>query len=84
MSTTLPRVNVTFKREVYEALAMISKARSASLSHVISDLVQSALELAEDLALVRFAEGRRESFRRDDALTAKGLLKWNKARKRVK
>lgn len=81
MPTTLPRVNVAFERPIYEILEEISRAERASLSQVVSRLVQSALELAEDLALAETAEKRLESFKRDDALDSTGLLKWNKNRK---
>ncbi len=82
MPTTLPRVNVVFERPIYEILEEISRAERASLSQVVSRLVQSALELAEDLALAETAEKRLESFSRDDALDSTELLKWNKRRKR--
>ena len=81
MPTTLPRVNVVFERPIYEILEEISRAERASLSQVVSRLVQSALELAEDLALVETAEKRLESFSRDDGLDSTELVKWNKSRK---
>lgn len=71
MPTTLPRVNVTFERSTYEMLAKISRFEHASLSQVVSNLVRSALEFAEDLALGRVAEARLDTFRRDDALTSR-------------
>ena len=82
MPTTLPRVNVAFKPSTYEMLEAISKVQHASLSQVVSELVQHALDLAEDLALVQGAERRLETFRRDDGLSSADLLKWNKNRKK--
>lgn len=82
MPTTLPRVNVVFEKPTYEALEKISRAEGASLSQVVSHLVQSALELAEDLSLAETAEERLRTFRRDDALSSDDLLKWNRTRKR--
>ena len=82
MPTTLPRVNVVFERGTYEVLEEISKAEHASLSHIVSKLVNYALELAEDLALVQNAEKRLASFKRDDAFQTKDLLKWNKGRRK--
>ncbi len=82
MPTTLPRVNVAFKQSTYEMLEAISKVQHASLSQVVSELVQHALDLAEDLALVQGAERRLETFRRDDGLSSTDLLKWNKNRKK--
>ena len=84
MPTTLPRVNVAFERSTYEVLEEISKVEHASLSHVVSKLVKYALELAEDLALVQTAEKRLETFRRDDAVKSKDLIRWNKNRKKAR
>ena len=84
MPTTAPRVNVTFDPLVREILLEISKAQNASLSEIVNQLVRSALELAEDLALVQYGEERLRNFRRDDALTSEELLKWNKGRKKSK
>lgn len=82
MPTTLPRVNVAFEKSTYEALTEISKNEHASLSHVVSRLVKSALELAEDLAVVQHAEKRLSTFNRNEALSSEDLLKWNKARRK--
>lgn len=82
MPTTLPRVNVVFDQGTYEVLEEISKAEHDSLSHIVSRLVAYALELAEDLALGKLAEGRLGSFQRDDTLTSEDLLRWNLARKK--
>ncbi len=82
MPTALPRVNVPFERPTYELLEEISKAEKTSLSQVVSRLVKTALELAEDLALAREAEKRLAGFRRDDALSGHDLLRWNKGRSR--
>lgn len=82
MPTTLPRVNVAFDPGTYEVLEELSKAEHASLSAIVSKLVQSALELSEDLALGELAGERLASFRRDGALTSQDLLKWNRARRK--
>jgi hypothetical protein len=82
MPTTLPRVNVPFERSTYELLQRISKDEQTSLSRVVSQLVHSALELAEDLTLAEVAEERMQTFRRDDALTSSDLITWNKNRRK--
>ena len=82
MPTINPRVNVTLELETYQALQAISKAESSSLSHVVSKLINYALGLAEDLALVEKSGQRFETFRRDDALTSGDILRWNKTRKK--
>ena len=84
MPTTMQRVQVQFEAEIYEALTAISKAEKIPMSQLISKLVTSALEFAEDLTLSEVATKRLESFRRDDAMTTKEMLKWNKTHKRKK
>ena len=84
MPTTMQRVQVPFEAEIYEALEAISKAEKMPMSQLIHKLVTSALEFAEDLTLSEVATKRLESFRRDDAMTTKEMLKWNKAHKRKK
>ena len=81
MPTTLPRVNVPFEPPTYEVLQRFSKAQHTSLSQVVSKLVKYAIEMTEDLALVQFAEGRLQTFKRDDALSTAQLLQWNKGRR---
>ena len=81
MPTTLPRVNVAFKRPTYALLAKLSQSEGASLSQVVATLVESSLELSEDIALAQAAERRLDTFRRDEALSTNDLLRWNKNRK---
>ncbi len=84
MPTTMQRVQVPFEAEVYSALVAISKAEKIPMSQLISKLVASALEFAEDLTLSEAASRRLETFQRDDAMTTQEMLKWNKARKKKK
>ena len=82
MQTTMQRVQVPFESEIYAALTAISKAEKMPMSQLINKLVTSALEFAEDLTLSEVATKRLEAFRRDDAMTTKEMLKWNKTHKR--
>ena len=82
MPTVMQRVQVPFDAEIYEALEGISKAEKIPMSQLINKLVTSALEFAEDLTLSEVATKRLDSFRRDDAMTTKEMLKWNKTHKR--
>ena len=84
MPTTLQRVAVPFEADIYEALEAISKAEKIPMSQLIHKLVTSALEFAEDLTLSEIATKRLDSFQRDDALTTKEVLKWNKSHRRKK
>lgn len=80
MSTVLPRVQVVLEPSTYAILERVSRAEGASLSHVVASLVQTSLELSEDLALAQVGEARLSSFRRDDALTTDALVAWNRKR----
>lgn len=77
----MQRVQVPFEAEIYEALMAISKAENIAMSQLINKLVTSALEFAEDLTLSEVASKRLESFRRDDAMNTKEMLKLNEALK---
>lgn len=81
MSTTAPRVQVSFEPSTYAILERVSRTEGASLSHVVASLVQTSLELSEDLTLAQIGEARLASFRRDDALTSDALLAWNRKRR---
>ncbi len=81
MSTTLPRVQVAFEPSTYAILERVSRTEGASLSHVVASLVQTSLELSEDLALAQVGEARLASFRRDDAVATDALLAWNRTRR---
>ena len=81
MPTTLPRVQVTLERPTYAALAKMARTEHKPLSAVVAQLVESAMELGDDLGLARLAEARLRTFRRDDALTTKALLRWNRRRR---
>ena len=81
MPTTLPRETVTFKRDIHEILEELAEERGVSMSQLISDLVETALEFVEDLALNDVAEQRRKTFNRDDAVSLDEMTKWNESRK---
>ena len=81
MPTTLPRIQVAFEPATYAMLERAAHAEGASLSQIVASLVQTSLELSEDLALAEVGEARLRSFRRDDALTTDALVAWNRARK---
>lgn len=82
MPTMNPRVYVTLEPETRQLLEEISEAENSSISNVVSKLVNYALGLAEDLALVEKADQRLSSFCRDDAFTSDDIIKWNKSRKK--
>ena len=69
MPTKNPRVNVVLERPLYELLGRWAKRDGVSLSLKVRDVVRTAIELEEDRALARFAEGREQTFDRKKALT---------------
>jgi len=81
MPTILPRVNVTFDSQTHKVLSFLAKGKHESLGGLIAEMVQTQLELMEDLALGELADKRLTTFKRDDALTSESFLKWNKSRK---
>ncbi|MBI4397511.1 MAG: hypothetical protein HY586_00115 [Candidatus Omnitrophica bacterium] len=82
MPTVQPRVYVTLEPKTYQVLEALSKSEKASMSCVVSKLVNVALELGEDLSLVEQGSERLASFHRDDTLSSQDLLKWNRSRKK--
>jgi len=84
MPTTIPRIQVTLKPSTNEILDRIAKTENESKAHIVTKLVEYAIELAEDLSLVEKAGARLDSFVRDDALTSNELLKWNRNRRKKK
>jgi hypothetical protein len=81
MPTTLPRVNVPFKRGTFEAITRMAEAEETSRARIVADLVEAAIDLVEDLALGEIAAARLKDFRPDDAMTGDELLRWHKRRK---
>ncbi len=81
MPTTLPRIQVSLEPSTYAMLERVSRVEGASLSQVVASLVNTSLELSEDLAFAELGEARLRSFRRDDALTTDALVAWNRTRK---
>jgi hypothetical protein len=76
MPTTLPRVNATFQPTTYDVLRRIAEDEGIPTSEVVERLVESALDLAEDLALGERGEQRLRTFSRDDAIASDEMLRW--------
>ena len=73
MPTKNARINVVVEKPLYAVIDEISKERGISKSMVVRDLVMQAIELREDMALVRFADKREKSFDKSKALTHKEI-----------
>jgi metal-responsive CopG/Arc/MetJ family transcriptional regulator len=73
MPTKNARINVVVEKPLYAVIDEISKERGISKSMVVRDLVLQAIELREDMALVRLADERRKSFDKSKALTHKEI-----------
>ena len=76
------RVQVPIEKSKYAVLAEIARRENIPMSQIVSRLVNTAMELAEDMALVQLAEQRMATFSRDDSFSSSDLLKWNKNRKK--
>jgi len=56
MSTTHPRLNITFLPETAALLATLAKREKRSVASMAKELVLDALERREDIALSRLAD----------------------------
>ena len=63
MPTKNARVNVVMEKPLHTVVSGLAKREGISMSMVVRDLVKEALELREDIALVRIAEEREKSLR---------------------
>lgn len=75
MPTTNPRVNVVLEQPLYANLQKLAKREGVSLSTKVRDLIREALEEYEDSILVRTAEERSKTFKREKALSHKQVWK---------
>jgi len=67
------RVNVVLEAQLYTVVDDIAREEGISKSMVVRDLIREALELREDIALVKFAERRKETFNTNKAMTHKDV-----------
>ncbi len=58
MSTTNPRINITFEKATASLLSRLAKAEHKSVSRLGRELIIEALERREDLALSKLSELR--------------------------
>ncbi|MDP2156650.1 MAG: toxin-antitoxin system, antitoxin component [Nitrospirota bacterium] len=68
MPTNNPRVNVVLEKPLYANVERLAKRDGVSLSMKVRDLLREALEIEEDIALVKFADARETSFNRKKGL----------------
>lgn len=75
MSAKLSRVRISLKPTTFRILEKTSKLQREPLSMVVSKLVEEAVDLYEDLALVELAEKRLNSFKRKNAFSTEDIIK---------
>ncbi len=63
MPTKNARVNVVMEKPLHTVVSGLAKREGISMSMVVRELVKEALELREDIALVRIAEEREKSLK---------------------
>ncbi len=73
MPTKNPRINVVLHPRIYADVQTLSKARGLSMSAVVENLIEDALEIQEDIALAAFADERKKSLKKSE------LVSHNKA-----
>ncbi len=75
MPTINPRVNVVLEKPLFLTLKKLASKDGVSLSTKVRDLIREAIEEYEEAYLVKVAEERAKTFRRDQALTHKQIWK---------
>ena len=71
MSGKYPRINVVLEKPLYQVIQKKAKKDGLSMSLIVRDMVKEAMELHEDIKLVKFAEERERSYTKGKALTHK-------------
>lgn len=71
MPTKNPRINVVLTPRVYADVQTLSEARGLSMSSVVGDLIEDALEIQEDLSLAALADERKKSFKKSELVSHK-------------
>lgn len=84
MPTLTPRIQVTFRKPTLALLNDMARSKQESVSQIVVELVELAVDLASDISLAEFSSERVKTFRRDDALTSEELKKRLADRKRKK
>ena len=71
MPTKKPRINVVLNPRIYADVQTLSEARGLSMSSLVEDLIEDALEIQEDIALVALADERKKSLRKPELVSHK-------------
>lgn len=69
MATNKPRINVVVNEQLYNLIKQLSEDENVSLSFMVKNLIEEALELREDIALGKFAQEREKTFSKSRALS---------------
>lgn len=75
MKTETQRINVQFSKEKYELIEHLAALENVSLSEKVRQLIESALENAEDMNLMMVAEKRLSKYSRKSGLKKEDILK---------
>jgi predicted DNA-binding protein len=71
MPTKNPRINVVLTPRVYADVQTLSEARGLSMSSIVGDLIEEALEIQEDMALAALADERKKSLKKSELVSHK-------------
>ena len=69
--TKNPRINVVLTPRIYADVQTLSEARGLSMSSLVEDLIEDALEIQEDMALVALADERKKSLKKSELVSHK-------------
>ena len=73
MKIKTQRINVQFSKEKYKLIEQIAKIKNVSLSEKVRQLIESALENAEDMDLMMVAEKRLSKYSKKNGDTPIGV-----------
>jgi predicted DNA-binding protein len=71
MPTKNPRINVVLTPRIYADVQILSEARGLSMSSIVGDLIEEALEIQEDMALAALADERKKSLKKSELVSHK-------------
>jgi len=71
MPTKNPRINVVLTPRIYADVQTLSEARGLSMSSIVGDLIEDALEIQEDLSLAALADERKKTLKKSELVSHK-------------
>jgi hypothetical protein len=71
LPTKKPRINVVLNPRIYADVQTLSELRGLSMSSLVEDLIEDALEVQEDIGLAALADERKKSLKKSELISHK-------------